>query len=73
MPRSADTALIKAAESRILPYLDLLKLELEQAKLILTGKAHSKRARDITFRLDESGDAGLVATGISIARPFRRQ
>ncbi len=73
MPRSADTALIKIAESRILPFMDLLKLQLEQQKLILTGQASSKRAKQITERLDESADAGLVATGISIARPFRRQ
>jgi hypothetical protein len=72
LTRAADTRLIKAAEKRILPYLDQLKLELEQAKLILTGKASSKRAREISARIDESSDAGLIATGISIARTTRR-
>jgi hypothetical protein len=72
LTRAADTRLIKAAEKRILPYLDQLKLELEQAKLILTGKAESKRAREISARIMESSDAGLIATGISIARTTRR-
>ena len=70
--RAADTRLINAAEKRILPYLDQLKLELEQAKLILTGKAESKRAREISARIDESTDAALISTGISIARITRR-
>jgi len=72
LTRAADTRLIKAAEKRILPFLDQLKLEMEQAKLILTGKAESKRAREISARIDESSDAGLISTGISIARATRR-
>ena len=72
MPASADTRLIKAAEKRILPYLEQLKLELEQAKLILTGRSSSKRNREINARINESTDAALVSTGIAIARPFRR-
>ena len=70
--RAGDTRLIKAAEKRILSYLDQLKLELELTKLILTGKSDSKRARQITDRMTESTDAALISTGISIARPFRR-
>ncbi len=70
--RAGDTKLIKAAEKRILPTLDQLKLELELTKLILTGKSDSKRARQITDRMKESTDAALISTGISIARPFRR-
>ena len=70
--KAGDTRLIKAAEKRILPFLEQLKLELEQTKLILTGKASSKRAREINARIEESSDAGLIATGISIARATRR-
>ncbi|AXH79586.1 MAG: phospholipase A2 [Circular genetic element sp.] len=72
MPRAADTRLIKAAEKRILPFLDQLKLELEQTKLILSGKASSKRAREIAARIEESSDAALISTGISIVREFRQ-
>jgi len=70
--KAADTRLIKAADKRILGYLDQLKLQLEQQKLILTGRASSKRAREISARLDESSDASLISTGISIARITRR-
>lgn len=72
LTQAADTKLIKAAEKRILPFMDQLKLELEQQKLILTGRATSKRAREISARIEESSDAGLISTGISIARATRR-
>jgi hypothetical protein len=72
LTRAADTRLINAAEKRILPYLEQLKLELEQAKLILTGRASSKRNREINARINESSDAALISTGISIARATRR-
>ena len=71
--KKGDAALIKGAESRILPFIDQVKLDLEHAALILSGKGSSTRAREIQDRLNESSDAGLIATGISIVRPFRRR
>lgn len=71
--KAGDTRLIKAAEARILPFLDQVKLEVEYTTLILRGKVKSTRARWIQRRLDESSTAGLIATGISIVRPFRRR
>lgn len=71
--KKGDTALIKGAESRILPFIDQVKLDIEHAALILSGKGSSTRAREIQARLNESSDAGLIATGISIVRPFRRR
>ncbi len=70
--KKGDTKLIKAAEGRILPFLDSVKLDVEYTKLVLQGKSGSKRAKDIQKRLNESSDAGMIATGISIIRPFRR-
>jgi hypothetical protein len=72
MPAAADTRLINAAEKRILPFFEQIKLELELTRLILSGKSTSKRAREITARIDESSDAALISTGISIARITRR-
>ena len=71
--KKGDAALIKAAESRILPFLDSVKLDVEYTKLVLLGKGQSSRAKAIQKRLNESSDAGLIATGISIVRPFRRR
>jgi len=69
--KAGDLRLIKGAESRILPFLDQVKLDVEYSTLILRGKIGSPRAKQIQARLNESSDAGMIATGISIVRPFR--
>ena len=69
--KAGDARLIKAAEARILPFLDQVKLEVEYSTLILRGKVGSARAKRIQARLNESSAAGMIATGISIVRPFR--
>lgn len=71
--RAGDARLIAAAEKRILPFLASLKLEIEYSALILQGKVGSTRAKVIQERLNESSDAGMIATGISIVKPFRGQ
>jgi hypothetical protein len=68
MPASADTRLIEAAEKRILPWLEQLKLELEE----LNPFTSRSRRKEITARINESADAALISTGISIARATRR-
>ena len=70
---AGDGRLIKCAEKRILPFLQSVKLEVEYSKLILQGKVDSPRAKEIQNRLNESSDASLIATGISIVKPFRRR
>jgi hypothetical protein len=66
--KSADTRLIRAAEKRILPWLKQLKLELEE----LNPFTSNSRRKEITARINESSDAALISTGISIARATRR-
>ena len=66
--KAADTRLIQSAEKRILPWFEQVKL---QAKIInpLTPDSERKKA---SARLNESSDAALISTGISIARATRR-
>ena len=67
--RKADTALIRAAEKRILPEDVRLMMVVKLANPFLS---QSERKR-INNRLQESSDASTVATGIAIARIFRRR
>lgn len=71
--KAGDTRLIEAANKRILPFFNKVKLEAEFASLLLRGKGESKRAKSIRSRIDESDDADLLVSGISIARLFRRR
>jgi len=68
MPKSADTRLIGQAEKRILPWLKQLEMELQLLNPFLSI---SKR-KIIDDRIQESADAALISTGISIARATRR-
>ena len=67
--RKADTALIRAAEKRILPESIALMMQVKLANPFLS-RSERKRIND---RLTESQDAVIVATGIEIARLFRRR
>jgi len=66
--RAADTRLIKCAETRILSQREASIMEF---KTMNPFTSPSKR-KELQKRLDESSDAVLVATGIEIARLFRR-
>jgi len=66
--RAADTRLIKCAETRILPQREATIMEFQTMNPFTS---RSKR-KALQKRLDESSDAMLVATGIEIARLFRR-
>ena len=66
--RAADTTLIKCAEKRILPQREATLMEFQTMNPFIS---RSKR-KELQKRLDESSDAVLVATGIEIARLFRR-
>ena len=66
--KAADTKLITCAEKRILPQG---KAAMMQLQLTNPFMSRSKRKR-IEKRLSESQDAVIVATGIEIARIFRR-
>ena len=66
--RAADTRLIRAAEKRILPQSIANMMSLQLLNPFL---AKSKRKK-LEQRLQESQDAVIVATGIEIARLFRR-
>mgnify|MGYP006212291743 FL=1 len=68
MPAAADTRLINAAEKRILPYFEQLKIQLQ----ILNPLTSSSKRSKLEARLNESSDAALISTGISIARATRR-
>lgn len=67
--RKADTALIRAAEKRILPEDVALMMQIKLANPFLS----SKKRKEINDRLTESADARIVAAGIEIARLFRRR
>jgi hypothetical protein len=66
--RRSDTKLIRCAEKRILPPGEAAIMQLHLANPFLS----STRRKEITKRLDESQDALTVATGMEIARLFRR-
>jgi len=66
--RAGDTRLIKGAESRILPEGIRFRMELQTLNPFMSKQAK----KEIQIRLDESSDAFLVASGIEIARVFRR-
>ena len=66
--RAGDTRLIEGAESRILNPRQELVMQVRLANPFLS---RGDRAM-IHKRLDESSDAFLVASGIEIARLFRR-
>lgn len=67
--RASDTALIRAAEKRILKEDKAFLMRLKLANPFIS-RSERKRLED---RLTESSDAVLVATGIEIARLFRRK
>lgn len=71
--KKGDAELIKCAEARILSFVNSVKLEVELATLVLSGKSESPRAKEIQSRIKESDDAALISTGISIVKPFRRR
>jgi len=66
--KAADTRLIDAAEKRILPQsiANLMSLQL------LNPFLDKSKRKKLEQRLQESQDAVIVATGIEIARIFRR-
>ena len=66
--KAADTKLIKCAEKRILPEGKAMKMQLQLTNPFLSRS----RRKEIEKRLSESQDAVIVATGIEIARIFRR-
>ena len=66
--RAADTRLIHAAEKRILPQSVAAVMEIQLLNPFLDKKKRKKMEK----RLEESQDAVIVATGIEIARMFRR-
>jgi hypothetical protein len=66
--KAADTRLIEAAEKRVLPWLKQLDLELQ----LLNPFLSSSKRKEINARVQESADAALISTGISIARATRR-
>ena len=67
--RKADTELIRAAERRILNQREATMMEI---RLLNPFLSRSER-NSINSRLEESQDALIVATGIEIARVFRRR
>ena len=66
--RAADTRLIRAAEKRILPQSIALMMQVQ----LLNPLMSSSKRKKLEQRLQESQDAVIVATGIEIARIFRR-
>ena len=68
LSKAADTRLIRAAEKRVLPWLKQLDLELQ----LLNPFLSTSKRKEINDRVQESADAALISTGISIARATRR-
>jgi len=66
--KRSDTKLIRCAEERILPQRKATIMEFQ----VMNPFTSRSRRMELQKRLDESSDAVLVATGIEIARLFRR-
>ena len=66
--RAADTRLIRAAEKRILPQSVAAMMQIQ----LLNPLMSKSKRKKLESRLQESQDAVIVATGIEIARIFRR-